>query len=108
VTFTGISREIIDLHECNMLLIIVTRGGILKLVNMQKLNAPFPMLSMPSWRRMGHLRESKKAESLILLSEVGMMIFFIEFELPRNDSSPISTTPSLSSTSAAIGKYHLL
>ena len=78
------------------------RGGNLKLVNTQKLNAPCPMLSMPSWRRMGHLRERAKAESLILLSEVGMLIFVIEFEDPRNYSSPISTTPSLSSTSAKL------
>jgi len=54
-----------------------------------------------AWRQMGHLRERKKAESLILLSEVGMLILVIEFEDPQNDLSPISMmTPLLSSTSA--------
>jgi hypothetical protein len=55
------------------------RGGTLKLVKMQRANAPFPILSMPSWRRMGHRREPEKAQSQILLSELGMIIFVIEW-----------------------------
>ena len=37
--------------------ITVMRGGTLKLVKKQLLNASPPMLSMPSWRRIGHRRE---------------------------------------------------
>jgi hypothetical protein len=58
--------------------ITVMRGGTLKLVKMQAVNAPLPMLSMPSWRRMGVRREYAKAHMFIRLSEVGMLIFVIE------------------------------
>ena len=74
------SRENVDLHPLNMLHgITVMRGGTLKLVKMQPLNAPISMLSMPSWRRMGVRREFENAQSLILLSEEGMLIFVIEW-----------------------------
>ena len=53
-----------SLHQSNMRLgITVMRGGTLKLVKMQEANAYSPMLSMPSWSRMGVRRESMKALS---------------------------------------------
>ena len=54
--------------------ITVMRGGTLKLVNIQPANALYPVLSMLSWRRMGVRRECEKAQYLILLSELGMLI----------------------------------
>jgi hypothetical protein len=90
-----------DLQLINMLWgITVMRGGTLKLVKIQLENAIFPILSMPSWRRMAHRRELQKAQSLILLSEMGMSIFVIELPQHLKELSPISMRPSHSSTSA--------
>ena len=75
------------------------RGGTLKLVKMQPANANSPMLSIPSWRRIGVRREDMKAQPLILLSEVGMLIFVIDRSQFVKDHAPISTRPSHSSTS---------
>ena len=74
-------------------------GGSLKLVKMQEANAYSPMLSMPSWRQIGHRSERQKAKPLILLSEVGMLILVIDWSQFSNEPSPISTRPSHSSTS---------
>ena len=80
--------------------ITLMRGGILKLVNIQPANAPSPMLSMPSLRRIVVRRECEKAASQILLNEMGMFIFVIEWQQCAKDHAPISTRPSHSSTSA--------
>ena len=73
--------ENMDLQLYNMPLGItaVMRGGTLKLVKRQAMNAPLPMLSMLSWRQIGVRREPPKASSLILLIELGMLIFVIEW-----------------------------
>jgi hypothetical protein len=56
--FCGISSENMLVQRINILSgITVMRGGTLKLVKMQPPNASSPMLSIPSWRRIGHLRE---------------------------------------------------
>jgi len=84
-----------DLHPYKMPAgISVMRGGTLKLVKMQQRNASSPMLSMPSWRQMGHRRDATNAQSLILLSELGMLIFVIERSHRAKESFPISTRPS--------------
>ena len=58
VTFSGSSRENMDLQLDNKYPnITVMRGGILKLAKMQLRNAAAPMISMPSWRRIGQLRD---------------------------------------------------
>jgi len=80
--------------------ITLMRGGTLKLVNIQPANAPSPMLSMPSLRRIVVRRECEKASSQILLNEMGMLIFVIEWQQCAKDYAPISTRPSHSSTSA--------
>ena len=50
VTFSGNSRENMDLHDSNMKSgIAVMSGGTLKLVNIQQANAPTPILSMSLW-----------------------------------------------------------
>ena len=101
VTFFGISTETIVVQLINMRVgITVMRGGTLKLVKIQLENAFFPMLSMPSWRRIGVRREAANAKSWILLSEIGMLIFVIDWSHQLKAQSPISTRPSHSSTSA--------
>jgi hypothetical protein len=77
----------------------VMRGGTLKLVKMQRANAFSPIVSMPSWRQIGVRREQSNAQSLILLSEFGMLIFVIESPQHWKEPLPISTRPSHSSTS---------
>jgi len=65
------------------------RGGALKLVKMQIANAPSPLLSMPSWRRIGVRKKPAKAQSLILQSEEGMMIFVIEWLQHEKELFPV-------------------
>jgi len=86
--------------------ITVMKSGTLKLVKMHAANAAIPMLSIPSWRRIGVRREREKASLQILLSELGMLILVIERSQYLKDCSPISTRPSHSSTSEllALGK----
>jgi hypothetical protein len=99
--FSESSKENVALQLNNMDSgITLMRGGTLKLVKMQDANAPLPILSMPSWRRMGVRREHKKASLPILLRVLAMLIFVIEWSVIEKDPSPISTRPSHSSTSA--------
>jgi hypothetical protein len=99
VILCGISTEIMEQLVNTPYEIEVRRGGTLKLVKMQAANAPLPMLSMPSWRRIGVRRERANAQLQIFLSEVRMLIFITVWPQPAKEPSPISMSPSHSSTS---------
>ena len=86
------------------------RRRTLKLVKMQSPNAPYRMLSMPSWRRMGHQREFINARPLILLSEVGMLNFFIDrcIQALRRNGLCLRPGPTNDKTSTQWGGLQLM
>jgi len=63
-TLCGILKEIMEQLVNTPFEIEVMRGGTLKLVKMQAANAPLPMLSMPSWRRIDRMAAAGKGTFL--------------------------------------------